>query len=137
MGRLLAIDYGNKRVGLAISDPTQIIAKPYKTVAYSDNENLLTQIRTIISNKKIEKIILGLPLNMKGNKSHQTNLTIEFCDFLKENCDIPILIYDERLSSLSAKKSLVLQGVKTGYNKARIDETAAAIFLQQYLDQNR
>ena len=137
MGRLLAIDYGNKRVGLAISDPTQIIAKPYKTVTYSDNKNLLTQIRTIISSKKIEKIILGLPLNMKGKKSAQTNLTIEFSDFLKENCDIPILMYDERLSSISAKKSLVFQGVKTGYNKARIDETAAAIFLQQYLDQNR
>ena len=137
MGRLLAIDYGNKRVGLAISDPMQIIAKPFKTITYSDNKNLLCQIKIIVSNKKIEKIILGLPLNMKGDKSNQTSLVIEFSNSLKEYIDIPIIMQDERLSSVSAKKSLIIQEVKTGYNKARIDETAAAIFLQQYLDQNK
>ena len=137
MGRLLAIDYGNKRVGLAISDPMQIIAKPFKTILHSDNQNLLDKIKMIIINEKIKGIILGLPLNMQGNKTKQTNLVIEFSDYLKENLDIPIMMQDERLSSVSAKKSLIKQKVKTGHNKARIDETAAAIFLQQYLDRKR
>ena len=137
MGRLLAIDYGNKRVGLAISDPMQIIAKPFKTILHSDNQNLLDKIKMIIINEKIKGIILGLPLNMQGNKTKQTNLGIEFSDYLKENLDIPIMMQDERLSSVSAKKSLIKQKVKTGHNKARIDETAAAIFLQQYLDRKR
>ena len=133
----MAIDYGERRLGLAISDPLKIIAKPFKTILHSDNQNLLDKIKMIIINEKIKGIILGLPLNMQGNKTKQTNLVIEFSDYLKENLDIPIMMQDERLSSVSAKKSLIKQKVKTGHNKARIDETAAAIFLQQYLDRKR
>ena len=136
MGRLLAIDFGEKRVGLALSDPMHIIAKPYKTISYSNYQNLLIKIKNIILNEEIEKIVLGLPLNMKGDKSNQTNLVLEFSEFIKNNLDIPVDMQDERLSTVSAKKSLIAQKVKTGHNKDRIDETAAAIFLQHYLDQN-
>ena len=66
----------------------------------------------------------------------QTNLVVEFYNFIKDKIDTPIVMEDERLSSVSAKKSLILQDIKTGHNKALIDETAAAIFLQLYLDKN-
>ena len=136
MGRFLAIDFGEKRIGLALSDPMKIIAKPFKTIFYSNQNDLINKIALIIKDKKIEKIILGLPKGLKGNNTSQTNIVIEFYKYIKDKIDTPIVMEDERLSSVSAKKSLILQDIKTGHNKALIDETAAAIFLQLYLDKN-
>ena len=136
MGRFLAIDFGEKREGLALSDPMKIIAKPFKTIFYSNQNDLINKIALIIKDEKIEKIILGLPKGLKGNNTSQTNIVIEFYKYIKDKIDTPIVMEDERLSSVSAKKSLILQDIKTGHNKALIDETAAAIFLQLYLDKN-
>jgi len=136
MGRFLAIDFGEKRVGLALSDPMKIIAKPFKTIFYSNQNDLINKIALIIKDEKIEKIILGLPKGLKGNNTSQTNIVIEFYNYIKDKIDTPIVMEDERLSSVSAKKSLILQDIKTGHNKTLIDETAAAIFLQLYLDKN-
>ena len=134
MGRFLAIDFGEKRVGLALSDPTKIIAKPFKSISYNNQDDLLNKISLIIEQKNVEKIILGLPIGLKGQQTAQTNRVFEFYNLIKDKNDIQIVMEDERLSSISAKKSLVLQNIKTGHNKALIDETAAAIFLQLYLD---
>ena len=136
MGRFLAIDFGEKRVGLALSDPTKIIAKPFKSISYTNQDDLLNKISLIIEQKNVEKIILGLPIGLKGQQTAQTNRVFEFYNLIKDKNDIKIVMEDERLSSVSAKKSLVLQNIKTGHNKALIDETAAAIFLQLYLDKN-
>ena len=132
--RILSIDYGNKRIGLALSDLMQIIAKPYKTIYNESHNQILNELNIIIEEKSVKKIIVGLPLNLKGEFSEQTNITIKFVDFLKENIKIDVLTYDERLSSIQAKNSLVKQGVKTGHNKGAVDQTAAALFLQGYLD---
>ena len=134
MGRFLAIDFGEKRVGLALSDPTKIIAKPFKSISYNNHDDLLNKISLIIEQENVEKIILGLPKGLKGQQTAQTKKVLEFYNLIKEKNDIQIVTEDERLSSVSAKKSLVLQNIKTGHNKALIDETAAAIFLQLYLD---
>ena len=134
MGRFLAIDFGEKRVGLALSDPTKIIAKPFKSISYNNHDDLLNKISLIIEKENVEKIILGLPKGLKGQQTAQTKKVLEFYNLIKEKNDIQIVTEDERLSSVSAKKSLVLQNIKTGHNKALIDETAAAIFLQLYLD---
>tara|TARA_B000000460_G_scaffold243812_1_gene213151 strand:- start:2747 stop:3157 length:411 start_codon:yes stop_codon:yes gene_type:complete len=136
MGRFLAIDFGEKRIGLALSDPMKIIAKPFKTIFYSNQNDLINKIALIIKDEKIEKIILGLPKGLKGNNTSQTNIVIEFYKYIKDKIDTPIVMEDERLSSVSAKKSLILQDIKTGHNKDLIDKTAAAIFLQLYLDKN-
>ena len=134
MGRLLAIDFGEKRVGLALSDPTKIIAKPFKSITYTDHDDLLNQISLIIEEKNVEKIILGFPKGLKGENTAQTNKVMSFFNLIKNKIIIPIVLQDERFSSVSAKKSLILQNIKTGHNKGLIDETAAAIFLQLYLD---
>ena len=134
MGRFLAIDFGEKRVGLALSDPTKIIAKPFKSIFYTSQDDLINKISLIIEEQNVERIILGLPKGLKGQKTDQTNQVLEFYSLIKNKIDTPIFMEDERLSSVSAKKSLILQNIKTGYNKALIDETAAAIFLQLYLD---
>ena len=133
MGRCIGIDLGTKRVGLSLSDPSNIIASPFKTLTFIDNDNLVAKLSNIINDNNVETIILGLPLNMSGGDTEQTKKVRTFKDSLAK-LNIPILFEDERLSSVSAKKSLVMQNVKTGYNKAEIDRTAAAIILQQFLD---
>ena len=137
MSRYLAIDHGSKRVGLALSDPMKIIAKPYKTITYSKLDELIILLIKIIEEKEVECIVLGYPIGMKGQETIQTKNVLEFNEKLKLKIKIPIVFQDERLSSLSAEKSLIEQKIKTGFNKSKIDETAAAIFLQQFLDTKR
>ena len=134
MGRLLAIDHGEKRIGLAISDPNKIISKPLKTILLSDIELFYKKLLEIIFDYDIEKLIIGLPVGMDGNYTLQTKKVEAFKVSLQGKIKIPIEMFDERLSSISAKKSLISQGIKTGHNKSQIDQTAAAIFLQHYID---
>ncbi len=134
MGRLLAIDHGQKRIGLALSDPDKIISKPLKTISYLNYGDLLKELILIINEHQVEQLIIGLPIGMHGNKTSQSEKVEEFKSFVEKKIDIPIIYVDERLSSVSAKKSLISQGIKTGYNKSKVDQTAAAIFLQYYLD---
>ena len=134
MNRVLAIDYGDVRIGLAMSDLMQIIAKPYITIKNTDQNDVFSQLENIIKKNNIGKIIVGLPITLKGEHSEQTNKVLSFVKELKLCIKIDIDTYDERLSSFQAKKSLIYQGVKTGHNKEQIDQTAAAIFLQGYLD---
>ena len=134
MGRLLAIDYGEKRLGLAISDPNQIISKPLKTIILTDSQYIYNELEKIISDYEIQKLIIGLPLGMDGKNTQQTSKVEAFKENLQNKIGIPVILFDERLSSVSAKKSLISQGIKTGHNKSKIDQTAAAIFLQHFLD---
>ena len=137
MGRYLAIDHGSKRIGLALSDPMKIIAKPFRTITYDNLDDFFNILFKIIKEEEVECIILGFPIGMNGQETIQTKQVLEFQKKIKLKINIPILLQDERLSSLSAEKSLIEQKVKTGYNKSEIDKTAAAIFLQQFLDTNR
>tara|TARA_B100001142_G_C14219371_1_gene610867 strand:- start:273 stop:716 length:444 start_codon:yes stop_codon:yes gene_type:complete len=132
--RILSIDFGNKRIGLALSDLMQIIAKPYKTIDNESNNQILNELNIIVKEKNVNKIIVGLPLNLKGDFSEQTNITMKFVEYLRDNMKIEVLTYDERLSSIQAKNSLIKQGIKTGHNKGAVDQTAAALFLQGYID---
>ena len=135
MGKALGIDFGTKRVGLALSDRSNIIASPYRTLNYVSEKDLITQLETVVSENDIEILVLGLPINMKGEDTVQRKKVRNFKEILS-TLQIPIVFEDERLSSVSAINSLILQNVKTGHNKPEIDKTAAAIILQQYLDKN-
>ena len=135
MGRSLGIDFGEKRVGLAISDKSNLIASPFKTINYINKNDLVSQIEKIVIENNIKNFVLGLPINMKGEDTAQTKTVRKFKESLS-SLDLPIIYEDERLSSISAKNSLILQNIKTGHNKPEIDKTAAAIILQQYLDKN-
>ena len=134
MGRILALDHGDKKIGVAISDPMKIIAKPLQIIINSSYGRILSELNDLIREFDIEMIVVGLPITMKNTTSEQTKKVIEFIDYLKENLSINIQTYDERLTSKMATKALVMQGIKTGHNKQEIDKTSAAIFLQNYLD---
>lgn len=135
MGRILGVDYGDSRIGLAISDLNKIIASPFKTIKNKGSYQLKEEFRKIIIDNDIERIVLGLPISLSGKETKQTDKVRDFFKFL-EDFNVPVYMQDERLSSLSAKKSLIEQNVKTGHNKHLIDSTAAAIFLQQFIDSN-
>ncbi len=133
MSRSLGIDMGKRRVGIALSDTLNIIASPFKTLTFIDDKDLLEKLRLVIEEFDVKTIVLGLPLSMNGIDSSQTKKIRDFKSSLL-TFNLPIIYQDERLSSVSAKKSMMLQNIKTGHNKSEIDMRAAAIILQQYLD---
>ena len=134
LSRVLGLDFGERRIGLALSDPLGIIAKPLTIIDRKKTADHISRILEIVSEKKITSIVVGLPLTLKGDYSKQTEIVLTFIDQLKSDLQIPVVAIDERLSSVAAEKSLHLQAVKIGHEKGRVDETAAAIFLQEYLD---
>ncbi len=135
MGRILGIDHGDTRFGLALSDPLKMIASPYKTLTVKSTDQILSDLKHVIIEKEVEMIVLGLPLGMKGQETAQTRHVREFAEKLTQE-GYTVMLEDERLTSVSAKRSLHEQNIKTGHDKQRVDQTAAAILLQQYLDKN-
>ena len=137
MGRILGVDYGDSRIGLALSDPLKMIASPFKTIRNEGNEKCLQSLKAIINENEVEAVVVGLPIGMKGQETAQTKKVREFATSLAI-LSLAIYLEDERLSSVSAEKSMIQQNIKTGHNKGLIDRRAAAIILQQFLDkQNR
>ena len=135
----MSIDYGDKRVGVALSDPLHTISYPLCVINQKNENYLIDEIVKIINEKQVGKIIIGLPISMSGTYSEQTKKVILFKESLskelltrKLNIDIDTI--DERLSSVSAKNIMIEQGIKTGHNKGMIDELSASIILQEYLD---
>ena len=134
MKRILGIDYGEVRVGISLSDLTQTIAKPFKTITYKNTDNLLDQLKEIIIENEVEKLVVGIPYNMKGEDTKQTLKVKEFISFLESNLSYDIELIDERLSSIEAEKTMHKMNIKTGHNKDKIDKIAASVILQEYLD---
>ena len=134
MKKILGIDYGERRIGISISDPLQIIATPLKVIDVKKNNQFIDEIKTISIENNVETIVVGLPLTLKGTHSKQTEKTKLFIENIKKKINVSVKMIDERLTSLEAEKILIQKGIKTGHNKEKIDLTAAVIILQEYLD---
>ena len=134
MKRILGIDYGDVRVGLSLSDLTQTIAKPFTTINYKNLDDLLVQLKDIIINNEVDKLVVGVPYNMKGEDTKQTLKVKVFVSFLEKNLSNSVSLIDERLSSIEAEKTMHKMNIKTGHNKDKIDKIAASVILQEYLD---
>ena len=132
MSRALGIDYGDTRIGIALSDPMQIITKPYVTL--KNDKEFIDELKKIINEKEVETIVVGYPVGMKGQITKQTEKVEIFITQLKSILELEVIAIDERLSSVSAENILKQQGFKTGHNKSMIDDTSAAIILQEYID---
>lgn len=134
MGRLLGIDFGNRRIGIAVSDPLKIIAYPHSVIDRKQTPEYLSILQNLIISLDIDFIIVGYPINMKGNASAQTGTVREFINEIRDSLRIKIEIIDERLSSKSAEQTLRLKGISASRHRGEVDKTAAAIILQEYLD---
>ena len=121
-------------MGLALSDPMGIIAKPLKVLDRKIIPDYISEILDIAATQDVYIIVVGLPLTLKGKYSSQTKVVQDFICQLRQRGKISVVHIDERLSSVAAKRSLQEQGVKTGHEKGRVDEIAAVIILQEYLD---
>ncbi len=133
---VLGIDYGDKRVGIAKSDSLMMLASGLDTIVRKNNsmKQLAETITDIITQYNVEKIVLGMPKNMDGTLGERADKTIEFADILAKYTDIDIIFWDERLSSKAAHRTMNELGIKTGYNKGKVDQIAACYILQGYLD---
>ena len=136
MNRILGIDFGERRIGISISDSLNIIASPLMVIDRKKINDYLEEIRGLIIKNNIGLIVVGLPITLKGTSSQQTEKTLAFINALSKKVDISIKTIDERLTSLEAEKILIQKGVKTGHNKSQIDQVSAIIILQEYLDSN-
>ena len=134
MKRALGIDFGDVRVGLALSDLTKTISKPFETIQYTNLEDLFLQLKVIIEEKEVDTLVVGIPFNMSGKDTKQTVKVREFVLFIKSIISLPIHLIDERLTSKEAEKTMHILNIKTGHNKGTIDKIAASIILQEYLD---
>ncbi len=132
--RIMGIDHGAVRIGIAISDPMHIIARPYKVII-NDND-LLDNITSIIKKENIGKIILGLPLNLDGEDTQKTKEVRNFAESLEKNVSIPIILWDERYTTVEANEALQEMGYNIHESKDVIDKVAASLILRNYLENN-
>ncbi len=132
-GRVLAIDYGEVRVGIALSDPLRILATPF--VVLKNDGNLLENIKKIITEKQVSQIVLGLPINLKGKDSKKTEEIREFYRKLKDYMSLPIELVDERFTTYEANAELKKMGYSVKESRKVIDKIAASLILKSYLKQ--
>lgn len=130
--RIAAIDFGLKRIGIALSDPTQTLASPLATV--EGGKNAIQNVAKALSNFPLVKILIGLPLLLNGKEGDMATIVRTFGSSLSQTLNIPILYIDERLSSAQAEKSLKELPFNRKERTSKIDTAAATLLLQQYLD---
>ena len=137
--RYLGIDLGSKTVGLAMSDPTRTIASTFKTIFFKDEnyKSTIDEIKNIVEEYEIKKIILGLPKNMNNTLGERAIITTEYKKMLEENIDIEVILFDERLTSVISNQILIEADLSRKKRKKKVDGMAAVIILQGYLDKNR
>ena len=131
--RLMGIDYGDARVGIALSDPLMIMSQGYKTIQNDGTDALFTEIAEIIKEKEVTKIVIGLPKNMDNSQGFRTEATMEFADKLKTFTDVEIDFSDERLTTVSAHGFLNEMNVRGKKRKGAVDTLSAALILETYM----
>jgi putative Holliday junction resolvase len=132
--RILALDHGTKRIGVAVSDELRMMAHPLEFIPAEPFADFLLRLKEILREKEVEMILIGMPRNMNGSYGPATLKVQEFIAALKVGVTIPIQTWDERLTSAQAQRFMIEGGVRRQQRKEKVDKMAAAILLQSYLD---
>lgn len=137
--RYLGIDLGSKTVGLAMSDTTLTIASTYKTIFFKDEDyrSTINEIKDIIKEYNITKIILGLPKNMNNTLGERAEITLKYKELLEQSTGLPIIMFDERLTSVISNSILIEADMSRKKRKKKVDSIAAQIILQDYLNKEK
>jgi len=132
--KILGIDYGEKRIGIAVSDPSNIVARSLKVLKRNGTRSWVKELKLIIDENKIEKIVVGFPVNMNGSLGEKGREVLAFVEVLKKRLKVPVVTWDERLTTVSAEK--LLRQIKLSREKRKdiLDKLSASIILQSYLD---
>ena len=132
--RILALDHGTKRVGIAVSDETKTIAQPLEYIPAEPFGDFLARLKTLLVEKQIDLVLIGLPRNMDGSYGPAAQKVEAFVAVLRGAITVPIKTWDERLTSLQANRILIQGNVRRNKRREKVDKMAAAILLQSYLD---
>jgi len=132
--RVLALDHGTKRIGVAVSDELKVIATPREFIPAEPFAGFLARLKELVQEKEVELILVGMPRNMDGSYGPAALKVQEFVTVLKETISQPIKMWDERLTSAQANRFLIAANVRRSQRRQKVDQTAAAILLQSYLD---
>ena len=132
--KILGIDYGEKRFGLAVSDPSNMVARSLKVLERNKTRGWLGELKAIVDKNKIEKIVIGLPRNMNGSLGEKGKEVLAFVKVLEKAIRVPIVTWDERLTTVSAEKVLRQAELSRKKRKDILDKLSACIILQNYLD---
>jgi putative Holliday junction resolvase len=135
--RILAVDYGQKRTGLAISDPLGIFGQPLETIAASDPKEVASRISAVCVERGVVTIVLGLPRSMDNTLGPKAEETLAFRNILASHTQVPIVTWDERLTTVQAERSLRDADMSRKKRQQRVDAVAAQIILQGYMDATR
>lgn len=135
--RIMGLDFGSKTVGVAISDPLLITAQGTEIIRRKDENKLrqtLARIEELIVEYEVSEIVLGLPKNMNDTLGERAELSLEFKDKLERRTGLPVVMWDERLTTVSADKVMMEAGIRREHRKEYVDKIAAVFILQSYLD---
>ncbi|HHT9125721.1 MAG TPA: Holliday junction resolvase RuvX [Candidatus Brocadiia bacterium] len=132
--RILCIDYGEKRLGLAVSDPLGLTAQGLPTLIRQDEKSDMLKLSEIINEKVVNEIVIGLPKNMNGTLGKKAEEVLKFVEFLKSRFSLPVHTVDERLSTVRAHRSMLEGDLSRKKRGKRVDMIAAQLILQSYLD---
>jgi putative Holliday junction resolvase len=132
--RIMGLDIGEKRIGVALSDPLGIIASALTVIERRTDDAAIRQIVELARQSEVERIVIGLPRSLDGSMGRQAQTVQAFIELLKSHTELPIIIWDERLSTVAAEKTLLEAGTKRDKRKRHRDAVAAAFILQGYLD---
>ncbi|CAG0946617.1 Putative pre-16S rRNA nuclease [Anaerolineae bacterium] len=135
--RLLGLDIGKKTIGVALSDEAGLTAQPFKVIKRSSLAKDLEEVFAIARENGAEKIVAGLPLNMDGTSSSTTEFVLKFVEMLRQRGGLPVVTWDERLSTAAVERLLIEGDLSRGRRKEVVDKLAASYILQGYLDRNR
>jgi putative Holliday junction resolvase len=131
--RILAVDWGERRIGLALSDPRGVIATGLPTLVVRGPKEALEQVARVAAEREAERIVVGLPLLLSGQRGTAAHAAERFAAALAERTALRVDTYDERLTSALSQRRLHERGVKTGRARGRVDEGAAVALLESYL----
>jgi len=135
--RILGLDFGTKRIGVAVSDELLITAQGLQTIERRALDADLDKIRNVINENGVSEVVVGLPLNMNGTYSAKTKEVVQFMDSLSKAIDIPVKTWDERLTTMQAERALLEADVSRAKRRRVADKLAAQIILQSYLDSRK
>lgn len=132
--KIIALDIGEKRIGVAVSDALGMLAHPLKTIRWQGIDNLARELDTLARELEADKIVVGMPFTLKGTTSQKTEQVYEICQGLRERLRVEIIEQDERLTTRMAENALHAVGKKPSRQRDKIDQIAAVYILQSYLD---
>lgn len=137
MGRILGLDYGRRKIGVAISDSLGLTAQPLTGWRVSGWEEVVRRVCVLVEEEAVEEVVVGYPLTLKGERGRMAEEVERFAALLRSRIPVPVTLWDERLTSVQAERILHEMHEKPSRNKGRVDLIASVLLLQNYLDHQK